>query len=56
MLTARNEEVDRILGLEVGADDYISKPLTAGVLHNKITQWIYERQRIGNGTAAMQPA
>lgn len=28
MLTARNEEVDRILGLEVGADDYISKPFS----------------------------
>ncbi|GHO56584.1 response regulator transcription factor [Ktedonobacter robiniae] len=28
MLTARNEEIDRILGLEVGADDYISKPFS----------------------------
>ena len=28
MLTARNDEVDRILGLEVGADDYISKPFS----------------------------
>lgn len=28
MLTARTEEVDRILGLEVGADDYISKPFS----------------------------
>lgn len=28
MLTARNEEVDRILGLEVGADDYVSKPFS----------------------------
>ena len=26
MLTARGEEVDRILGLEMGADDYMSKP------------------------------
>ena len=26
MLTARGEEVDRIVGLEVGADDYVSKP------------------------------
>ena len=26
MLTARSEEVDRVLGLEVGADDYIVKP------------------------------
>lgn len=26
MLTARGEEVDRIVGLEIGADDYLSKP------------------------------
>jgi two-component system OmpR family response regulator len=26
MLTARNEEVDRIVGLELGADDYLAKP------------------------------
>ncbi|MFA1548896.1 response regulator transcription factor [Actinomadura chokoriensis] len=28
MLTARNEEADRILGLELGADDYVSKPFS----------------------------
>ena len=28
MLTARGEEVDRILGLELGADDYIVKPFS----------------------------
>lgn len=28
MLTARTEEVDTLLGLEVGADDYISKPFS----------------------------
>jgi DNA-binding response OmpR family regulator len=32
MLTARNEEIDRVLGLEVGADDYISKPFSIGEL------------------------
>jgi DNA-binding response OmpR family regulator len=26
MLTARDEEVDRVVGLEVGADDYLAKP------------------------------
>jgi DNA-binding response OmpR family regulator len=26
MLTARSEEIDRVLGLEVGADDYVTKP------------------------------
>jgi DNA-binding response OmpR family regulator len=28
MLTARDEEIDRITGLEVGADDYIGKPFS----------------------------
>lgn len=29
LLTARSEEIDRILGLELGADDYLSKPFSA---------------------------
>lgn len=28
MLTARTEEIDRVLGLEIGADDYITKPFS----------------------------
>ena len=28
LLTARNEEVDRIVGLTVGADDYLTKPFS----------------------------
>jgi two-component system catabolic regulation response regulator CreB len=28
MLSARNEEIDRVLGLELGADDYVSKPFS----------------------------
>ncbi|CAM5494366.1 Response regulator transcription factor OS=Streptomyces tendae OX=1932 GN=F3L20_12530 PE=4 SV=1 [Streptomyces tendae] len=28
MLTARGEEDDRVLGLEVGADDYVTKPFS----------------------------
>src|SRR3712207_8549274 len=28
MLTARSEEVDRVIGLEVGADDYVVKPFS----------------------------
>lgn len=29
LLTARSEEIDRVLGLEMGADDYLSKPFSA---------------------------
>ena len=29
LVTARSEEIDRVLGLELGADDYISKPFSS---------------------------
>ena len=29
ILTAREEEADKVLGLEIGADDYITKPTSA---------------------------
>jgi DNA-binding response OmpR family regulator len=32
MLTARGQEVDKVLGLEVGADDYITKPFSLSEL------------------------
>ena len=32
MLTARDAEVDRVLGLEVGADDYVTKPFSLAEL------------------------
>jgi two-component system alkaline phosphatase synthesis response regulator PhoP len=28
MLTAKNEEIDKVVGLEIGADDYITKPFS----------------------------
>jgi two-component system response regulator RegX3 len=36
MLTARGEEMDRIVGLELGADDYVSKPFSAAELVARI--------------------
>lgn len=36
MLTARGEEADRILGLEMGADDYVSKPFSPRKLMARI--------------------
>jgi len=36
MLTARKEEVDRVLGLEVGADDYITKPYSLRELEARL--------------------
>src|SRR6185436_20009712 len=36
MLTARNEEADRVIGLESGADDYLSKPFSSRELLARI--------------------
>ncbi len=36
MLTAKTEEVDRILGLEMGADDYVTKPFSVRELIARI--------------------
>ena len=30
MLTSKSEEIDKVLGLEIGADDYITKPFALG--------------------------
>ncbi len=44
MLTARGEDVDRIVGLELGADDYLSKPFNARELVARIRA-IFRRLR-----------
>ena len=36
MLTARAEEVDRVLGLEIGADDYLTKPFSTRELMARV--------------------
>jgi two-component system response regulator RstA len=36
MLTARDEEIDEILGLEMGADDYLTKPVRGRLLETRI--------------------
>ena len=45
MLTARDEEVDRVLGLEFGADDYVSKPFSTAELVSRIRA-ILRRRRL----------
>ncbi|WP_342236214.1 response regulator [Inquilinus sp. OTU3971] len=50
MVTARSEDVDRIVGLEIGADDYISKPFNARELVARIRA-LLRRTQGGDGTA-----
>lgn len=39
-LTALSDEEDKLLGYELGADDYVTKPFSMAVLHAKITALI----------------
>jgi two-component system alkaline phosphatase synthesis response regulator PhoP len=52
MLTARSEEMDRVAGLRLGADDYLTKPFSPRELVAR-TEAILRRQRNG-GTATAE--
>jgi two-component system response regulator RegX3 len=44
MLTARDAEVDRVVGLEVGADDYVTKPFSTAELVSRIRAILRRRE------------
>jgi DNA-binding response OmpR family regulator len=46
MLTARGEEADRIVGLELGADDYVTKPFSPRELAARV-RTVLRRARVG---------
>jgi DNA-binding response OmpR family regulator len=44
MLTARDAELDRVLGLELGADDYVTKPFSTAELLSRVRAILRRRQ------------
>jgi DNA-binding response OmpR family regulator len=54
LLTARTEEVDRIVGLRVGADDYVTKPFSAAELAARVGA-LMRRRRAAPATAQGAP-
>jgi two-component system catabolic regulation response regulator CreB len=51
-LTSRHEEIDQVLGLELGADDYITKPFSPRVLTARIRARLRQPQEAANISSA----
>lgn len=51
MLSAKGEEADRVLGLEMGADDYVSKPFSPRELVARIKAALRRSQPVDSGTS-----
>ncbi|MAX33132.1 MAG: DNA-binding response regulator [Halomonadaceae bacterium] len=56
MLTASADETDRILGLELGADDYLGKPFNPRELLARIKAVLRRTRRLPEATAEKDPA
>jgi DNA-binding response OmpR family regulator len=58
MLTARDDEVDKVLGLELGADDYITKPFSIREFRSRIRAMLRRaamlHERAGQADEAMR--
>ena len=64
MLTARDGEVDRVVGLELGADDYVTKPFSTAELVSRLRAILRRREfdrregsaRLDLGSLSIDPA
>ncbi len=50
MLTAKDQEIDKVLALELGADDYVTKPFSLGEFLARIKARLRRADGEGNGT------
>ncbi|MEK6347022.1 MAG: response regulator transcription factor [Burkholderia sp.] len=56
MLTARDEETDRIVGLEMGADDYLTKPFAVRELYARIRSVLRRTRMLPPGMQVSEAA
>jgi DNA-binding response OmpR family regulator len=54
MLTAKGDEVDKVVGLEMGADDYITKPFSMREFRSRVKAAL-RRARMPGGSAGGEP-
>lgn len=55
MLTARSEEIDTLIGLSVGADDYMSKPFSPRELTARVQAMLRRPRALGQPTSGSEP-
>ncbi len=56
MLTARDDEIDRVVGLEIGADDYVTKPFSMREFLARIKAHLRRERRLQADSAAADAA
>jgi DNA-binding response OmpR family regulator len=56
MITARGEEVDRVVGLEIGADDYVTKPFSVRELMARVKAVLRRAQNEGADALGREPS
>ena len=55
MLTARDDEIDRVVGLEVGADDYLTKPFSMRELMARVKAQLRRSRLVREELASLKP-
>jgi DNA-binding response OmpR family regulator len=55
MLTARDDEVDKVIGLEMGADDYITKPFSVREFRSRVRAVLRRSEMIGAKGGSEEP-
>jgi DNA-binding response OmpR family regulator len=55
MLTAKGDEIDKVVGLEMGADDYITKPFSMREFRSRVKAALRRSRMPGAGQAVAEP-
>src|SRR3954452_23670583 len=55
MLTAKGDEIDKVLGLEMGADDYITKPFSVREFRSRVKATLRRAEMLGSRPGGEEP-